>query len=143
MIAEITGHLPLLIVECGTGDNRHVPMKSVCDGSSWRPDACGELCALDGVIVLVMARESVLSVDLYTLNVVLQDEIDDASHRIRPICRRGAAGDHFDPLDQRQRNLIKVRSRVRIAGVGITESEAPPIDEDDGALRTDSAQVRG
>jgi len=62
--------------------------------------------------------EAVLAIDLNTLKVLLEDEVDDASDRIRSVGGRGAAGHHVDPLDQRHRNLIDVGRDVLIRGAG-------------------------
>ena len=57
-------------------------------------------------------------VELYALEMVVHDEVDDARDGIRAVDRRRAAGQHFDALDQRRRNGVDVGRPHRRAARG-------------------------
>ena len=62
---------------------------------------------------------------------------------VRAVGRRGAAGDHFDALDELRRDLVEVGAGVGIGGVRVAGPEAPAVDQHQGALRAEAAQVDG
>ena len=63
---------------------------------------------------LTVHVEAVLSSHLHAFKILLHDEINDAGDRIRPIGRRCASGHHFDAVHHDRRNLIEIRSGIRI-----------------------------
>ena len=84
-----------------------------------------------------------LAVELDALEVAFHDEVDHPGNGIRPIGRGCPAGDHVHALDQVGRNLVQIRRRIRVGGVGIRNAQAPPVDEHQCALRPEAAQIRG
>ena len=57
------------------------------------------------VAVLVLAE---LVIELDALEVIDHQEVDHPGHRIGPVGRRGAAGQHLDTFDQRAGNLVDI-----------------------------------
>ncbi len=105
-----------------------------------RRAALDHVTQLDGAVaieVVLVLVEAVLGVELHALEVLLHDEVDDAADRVRAVHGRGAAGQDFDALDHRGRNLVEVGRRVGDAAVG----HAATVDEHQGAGRAEAAQV--
>ena len=98
---------------------------------------------LDIAVVLIVLIETVLAVDLDSLEVLFQNEIDDARDRIGAVGGRGAARHHIDSLHQRRRNLVDVRRYVLIRGAGVAGAEAPAVDQYQRALGTEAAKIDG
>src|ERR1700679_1032320 len=98
---------------------------------------------LDIAVVLIVLAEAVLAVDLNSLEVLFQNEIDAPRDRIGAVGGRGAARHHIDSLHQRRRNLVDVRRYVLIRGTGVAGTEAPAIDQYQRALRTEAAKIDG
>ena len=90
------------------------------------------------VIVLVLAE---LVIELDALEVVEHQEIDHPGHRVGPVGRRGAAGQHLDALDQRAGDLVDIGADPapdRRAG-----RHAPAVDQHQRPRRAQVAQVQG
>ena len=77
--------------------------------------------------------------ELHALVFVVQDEVDDTAHRVGAVGRRGAAGENLHALDQFCRDEVQVDGRRSARGAA--RLHAPPVDQHDRALRTESAQV--
>ena len=58
------------------------------------------------VIAMLVHRPIAVEPDTFKMGV--HDEVDDAGDRVRSIHRRSAAGEDFDPLDQRSRDQVDV-----------------------------------
>ena len=86
----------------------------------------------DRVLVVVVV-EIIVAVELDAFEILLQDEVDDARDRVRPVDRRGAAGQHVDPLEQRRRDDADVLAVLR--------AEALAVDQDQSALEPEAAQL--
>src|SRR5271156_2588056 len=69
---------------------------------------------LNIAVMLIVLVEAVLTVDLDSLEVLLQDEIAHARDCIGAVSGRSAARHHIDSLDQRRRNLVNIRRYVLI-----------------------------
>ena len=90
------------------------------------------------VAVLVLAK---LIIQLDALEVINHQEVDHAGDRIRPVGGRGAAGQHLNALDQRAWNLVDIGADPalqRRAG-----RQAPAVDQHQGAIRAQVAQIQG
>src|SRR3546814_12512923 len=61
------------------------------------------------IAIFVEARQTR---DLQPVEIVLQDDIDRASNRVRTIDRRATARDRFDPVDQPGRNQVEIDLRT-------------------------------
>ncbi len=72
------------------------------------------------------------------LEVVLEDEVDDAGDGVRTVHGRGAAGDDVDAVDQAGRD----RADVDHAG-GRGGRDALAVDQDQGALRAETTKIEG
>jgi len=87
------------------------------------------------VAVAVIGRRE-LAVDRHTLIVFLEDDVDDAGNRVRTVHGRCAAGQDFDALDHRGRDLVGVDVQRRIGG-----DETFAVHQNEGALGAEVAQV--
>ena len=141
MVGDIGGHIAATLVEVGAGDQAEFLEFAVADVLRRRLDLAGRQQALHQFIVLAVLIGPVLGVDLQAFEVALHDEVDDAGDGVRAIGRRGAAGQHFHPLDQLGRDLVEVGRGVGIAGVGIADPQPPAVDQDQGTLLAQTAQV--
>src|SRR4029079_11282503 len=94
----------------------------------------------DGVIALAnaMVGDGDAAISLDTREVLLQDEVDDARDGVRTVNGRGTAGHHVDAVDQRGRDRVGVDDRVDVIG-----DVATAVDEHEGALRAEAAEVDG
>ena len=81
---------------------------------------------------------TVLGVDIQTLEIVLQHEIDHASHGVRAVHGRCATGDHFDRLDGGCRNGVDVDDQR-----GIGRLRATAVNQHQVAIGAEAAQVEG
>ena len=96
-----------------------------------------ELGRLGVVVVLAVLDEAVLGVEADAFEVLLHDEVDDAGEGVRTVHGRGAAGDHFDVVDQGGGDGVQVGDRQgRVGG-----HQALAVDQHQGALRAEAAQV--
>src|SRR5262249_52920850 len=129
--------------ELGPREHGYSASEAVDLTSGRRRNSDGGFLALDIAVLLRVLRKAVLALDLHALYVVLEDEIHHARNGIRTVGRRGATGQDLYALHHRQRNLIKIRCRIGVAGVGVAGTQPAAVDEDDGALRPEAAQVRG
>ena len=98
----------------------------------------GEHRPRQAIVVLVVVVHAVVGAELHAFKVVVELEVHDARDRVRAVHRRRAAGQDVDGLDELGRDLVDVRRAVaaRVAG-----AEAPAVDQHQGALRTEVAQV--
>ena len=90
-----------------------------------------------------MLIEAILAVDFHALEIPAQNEVDDTRDGIRSVHGRGAARDHVDALDHCGWNLIQISRRIRVERVRIAVTEALAVNEYQGALGTQTAQVNG
>ena len=102
----------------------------------------GEVGAEDsrGVEVEVIARlrDAALGIELQALEILLEDEVDDACNGIRTVNGRcAAARQNFDALDQRRRDSGEVH---RVA-TGHARDVTTAVDEHEGAVDAEIAQV--
>ena len=95
----------------------------------------------EGVVIVVLIL-GVLATHLKAFEVFLHDEVDDAGDGVGAIGRRRAARDDLDPLDQARWNLIEVRSGLLDEGIRGALAQAAPVDQHEGAIRAQSAQIR-
>ena len=72
---------------------------------------------------------------------LLQDEVDDAGHRIRSVDRRGAAGQHFHPVDHAQRDIADVGEVAAAVERKREVGDATAIDQHQGVVGAQAAQV--
>src|SRR5262249_60992324 len=79
-----------------------------------------------------------LGVDTKPGEVRVHDEVDDAGNGVGAVHRRSTARQHVDALDDGGRNEVDVRDRTRAR---VARLEATAVDEDEGALRAEAAQV--
>src|SRR3546814_17947472 len=86
-----------------------------------------------------MLVEGILAVEPEALEIGVEDEVDNARDRVRPIDRRGTAGQHVDPVNERGRNDVDVGGRRADVARPPTAAVPPP----PGALRTAPAKVDG
>ena len=84
-----------------------------------------------GAIVIIVLMLTELIIQLDTLEIVDQDEVDHPGDRIRTIGHRGAAGQDIDALEQRARNLVD----ILVAGPspGRAGRHAAAVDQHQGA----------
>ena len=94
-------------------------------------------CARAAEVVVVLI-EAVLAVDLHAFEVFLHDEVDDAGDGVRSVHGGRAAGQHFDALDHRGRNLVQVGA-AECGDAAVRH--APAVDEHQRAGRAEAAQV--
>ncbi len=80
---------------------------------------------------------AVLVRDLNSLEIVLESEVDHAGYGVRAIHSRSTAGDHIDAVDQGHRNQVEVDRSI-----GVGRHQALPVEQHQGALGSESAQVR-
>src|SRR5262249_40675831 len=99
--------------------------------------AAKEALDVEGAAITVVG-DAVLRRNFHALVVVLEDEVHDAGHGVRTVHGRGAAGDDVHALDETGRNGADVNdARGRRGG------NALAVDEDQGAVRAEAAQVEG
>ena len=72
---------------------------------------------------------------------LLQDEVDDAGHRVRSVDRRGAAGQHFDPVDHAQRDVADVGEVAAAVERQREIGDAAAVDQHQGVVGPQAAQV--
>src|SRR3546814_6686285 len=70
---------------------------------------------------------------------LVEDEVDNARDRVRTIDRRGTAGQHVDPVNERGRNDVDVGGRR----AGVARQQTAAVHQHQGALRTEAAKVDG
>jgi len=68
----------------------------------------------------------------------VQDEVHHARNRVRAVHRGRTAGEHVDALDQCCGDLVDVREVATVTGAW---AETAPVDQHQGALGTQAAQV--
>lgn len=94
--------------------------------------------ALVGAIALAVLP--VVERDLRTVETATGDDVDHTGNRIRAVQRRGAVFEHFDALDDRQRNGVEIGRRAH-AGRGGFIDPANAIHQHQHALGTEMAQI--
>src|SRR6185312_9408965 len=86
-----------------------------------------------------------LDVAVDYLVVVLEDDVYGARDRIGAINGRAADGHRLDALNQLSGNDVEVDLLARSAGCELAgrigRDEAPPVDQDEGALRAERIEV--
>ena len=138
-VGGVGGDVALVVRRVGADDDRHVVDAAVAaDILGDRQAEAGQVLAGVAVALLVVV-EAVLVVDLHAFEVLLHDEVDDAGDGVRAVHRRGAAGDHVDPVDQGRGDVVQVGD----FRAGVARHQALAIDEDEGASRAEIAQVGG
>src|SRR6516165_8240924 len=80
----------------------------------------------------------VARVDLYALVMRIDDEVDHPRHRVRSIDCGRTAGEHVDPFDQSDGNLIEIRPVPPVGGAG---PEPHAVHQHQCALWPEAAQV--
>ncbi len=98
------------------------------------------VCRVGGrTAVLLVVVELVVAFDLNALEVVVHDEVDHAGHGVRAVDGRCAAGQDFDALDQRGRDLVQVGRGVAWGAC----RQAAAVDQHQGAAGAEVTQVDG
>jgi hypothetical protein len=92
------------------------------------------------VLVPVLAD---LVVDLEPLEVLLQDEVDDARDRIGAVHGGRPAGHDIHAFEQHRRDLVEVGRRLLDRRVGRADAESTAVHQHERAVRAEAAQVRG
>src|SRR5690606_2531748 len=104
--------------------------------------AIGKVAADDAVNLIGIAVasfvEAVVARNLNALEVLLQDEVDDARDRVRTVNGRTAAGHHVHALDQSRRNSVEVNNLLLVVS-----NVAAAIDQNQRAGFTQTTQVNG
>ena len=78
----------------------------------------------------------IVDIALQPVEIVIDDEIDDARHRIGAVNRRSTAGQHIDALQERRRDGIDVN------GIAKTERQGTrSVDQHQGAVLPKIAQI--
>ena len=90
-------------------------------------------------IVVTVVVQPVIRHELHTREVIVEDEVHHTRYGVRAVDRRRAAGQHVDLLDELGGDLIQVR-RTAITD-GRTRTEAPTVDQHQGAFRPKPPQV--
>jgi len=142
-VAEVRGDIALAIGKAGAGEDVDRQCLAIRRRSGQRRAAYGALRILRERVVVVMPVPADASIDLQALEVLLHDEIDDAADGVGAIGRRRAASQHFDALYQRRGNLVEVRCRLLNERVRRADAQSPAIDQHQGAVGTQTAQVGG
>ncbi len=91
----------------------------------------GPAVAAPGLAIIDLALEA--------LQLVVEDDVDDARHGIRAVGRRGAAGDRLDAPDHHRGDEVEVDLAAGRGG-----NEAPAVHQDQGARaegRIEAAQI--
>src|SRR3546814_11479723 len=86
-----------------------------------------------------MLVEGILAVEPEALEIGVEDEVDNARDRVRTIDRRGTAGQHVDPVNERGRNDVDVGGRR----AGVARQQTAAVHQHQGALRPEAATVDG
>ena len=105
--AEIVGCRPALVAPDRRG---LVVLHAREDVQSTEVEAVGECHGLVGAAAVL--READASVEVGAVELLLQDDVDDAGDRVRAVQRRLAARQDVDPLDQRHRYAADAREGV-------------------------------
>src|SRR5690606_17408310 len=87
--------------------------------------------------IITAFGDAVLGLRLYALEVVAVNEVNNASDGVGTIQRRGTAGQHVDPLKELSRNNVQ----TDWSGAGHTRYDATTIDQNEGTIRAQVAQV--
>ena len=98
----------------------------------------GEQAAIIGSGIAVRG-DVTLAANLQTFEMILEDEVHDASDRVRTIDCRAAAGDDVDTLDQVARDGVDV-GRDRVVE-HVRSDVTAAVDEDQRALRTQAVEI--
>ena len=77
-----------------------------------------------------------LTVSVDAGEIALGDEVDDARHRVRAVGGAGAAGQHVDAIDQRQRDVVEIDAPSRFGG-----HDARAVEQDDVAVVAEAAKI--
>src|SRR6201999_4414407 len=85
-------------------------------------------------------EDVVFGVDLDAFEVRVQYEVDDTRDGVGAVHSRGAAREDVHALDQSGGDLIDVRE---VTTVALARAQAATVDEHQGALRSQTAQVDG
>ncbi len=122
-------------------DRAEISVAAVARGSGVRRLAEVADRGLDVAVVVVMPVLADLAIQLQSLKVLLQDEVDHTGDRVRAVYRRCAASDDLDAFDHEERNLIEVRSRTLYCGLRRAHTQPPAVNQDQRPVRTQTAQV--
>jgi len=88
------------------------------------------------VAIVAALGNAVLELRAQPLKLGIEHEVDDAGDRVGPIGRRCPAGDDVGALHQHRRDEVEVDRALRR-----TRNEAAAVDEDQGALWCEAAQI--
>ncbi|WBY07890.1 hypothetical protein PIB19_21980 [Sphingomonas sp. 7/4-4] len=87
--------------------------------------------------VVALLGNARLGIELHAFEILAVDEVDHTGDGIRTVYRRGAAGQHVDPLDERARDHRQVDlRRARHAG-----DDAAAVDQHQGTIGAKIAQI--
>ena len=92
----------------------------------------------EGAVEAAFVGHAVLAAQLHALEVLLEDEVDHAGHRIGAVHARHAAGHHLHALDPFHRDGVDVDR----GGAGAGTHVAAAVDQHQGAGRAHAAQVQ-
>src|SRR5262249_28386708 len=95
-----------VIVESGSGENRHITLEAVDSRSGRMREAARSLEVLKIVAMLSVLCESILCIDLHALHVVLQDEVHAPGNCVRAVDRCRASRKYLHALDHGKRDLV-------------------------------------
>src|SRR6266404_2850503 len=151
-IAEVAFEISRTVGEIMTHDQGDILVLTV-------PVRAGDLRKLRGIVfrgfqtvdprvVVAVVVDARVSIDAHALEVVVHDEVHNTRDGIRAVGRGGTSGEHVNALDESHGNLVDVSGRsvaqVRIvsrATARVATHQAPSVDQYQGALRTEAAQV--
>ena len=88
------------------------------------------------VVAVAPAGDLLRTRDIDTTEILLGDEVDHARNRIGTVCGAGSAGERFDPVDQRQRNIVQVDPADRTRW-----DNAVTVEQHDVAVRAEAAKI--
>ena len=97
-------------------------------------DQAGDVLVLQVVVVLI---EAVLGVEADAFEIVVHDEVDDAGDGVGAVHRGGAAGQHFDTVDEQGRHGVDVRIRRR----RVARDQPAAVDQHEGPVGAEAAKV--
>ena len=92
---------------------------------------------LAGAVVVLVETIGRIETDAFEVGV--HDEVDNAGHSVGTVGSRCTAGQNFDALDERCRDLVKVGCGKR----GVTRLQATAVDQDQRTCSAETTKVDG
>ncbi len=146
-IADIAGDVATAVVEGRADGEFDIVLRTadvIAPGSnetaSIQPIVDGLAVATNDLVgVVVVLVETVGRIETDTFEIGVHDEVDNAGHSVGTVGSRCTAGQNFDALDERSRDLVKVGCGQR----GVTRLQATAVDQDQGTRSAETAKVDG